>query len=259
MVERTLRAGMVGIGMIFDETYRPFFEACLKRPLFDRTTGPVNVELGAVASRTGKRAEVYRRSAPMGMPPFVSTTGDDCVGNLLRENVDFVCVATPDDRHFESSKAVLNARKHLIVEKPSVLKLAELDELVRLARDNGVLAKVVYHHQLGTQGERVRTHAVPDRKSRQFREPGSRPFCDIRNVFKHPVPHADLCEGLGCTRPPRTAVVIRHHRVPLSGQKFGEAQIQALRDGRRRMNHHQGPRFAVGRLPQCAANQPSAT
>lgn len=157
MVERTLRAGMVGIGMIFDETYRPFFEACLKRPLYDRTTGAVNVELGAVASRTGKRAEVYRRSAPMGMPPFVSTTGDDCVGNLLRENVDFVCVATPDDRHFESSKAVLNARKHLIVEKPSVLKLAELDELVRLARDNSVLAKVVYHKLLDPDHKKLRT------------------------------------------------------------------------------------------------------
>lgn len=162
MVERTLNAGMVGIGMIFDETYRPFFEGCVRRPLYDRATGTVNVELAGVASRTGKRAESYRESAPPEMRGFVSAVGPRSVNQLLDEPLDFVCVATPDDRHFESSQDVLQAGKHLIVEKPSVLNLAELDELVRLAEERQVLAKVVYHKLLDPDHKKLRT-LVQDR------------------------------------------------------------------------------------------------
>ena len=48
-----LRAGMIGLGMIFDETYRPFFERAKRDGLFQRGTGLVEIELAAVASRTG--------------------------------------------------------------------------------------------------------------------------------------------------------------------------------------------------------------
>src|SRR3569623_525813 len=61
--DRSLRAGMVGMGMIFDETYRPFFEHAHARGLFAPLFGVCQVPLAAVASRTGKRAEAYRRAA----------------------------------------------------------------------------------------------------------------------------------------------------------------------------------------------------
>ena len=38
-----LRAGMVGLGMIFDETYRPFFERAHAEGLWDKRFGPLNV------------------------------------------------------------------------------------------------------------------------------------------------------------------------------------------------------------------------
>ncbi|MCA9000043.1 MAG: Gfo/Idh/MocA family oxidoreductase [Planctomycetaceae bacterium] len=157
MGENRLRGGMVGVGMIFDETYRPFFEACVQRPLYDRHTGVVNVELAAIASRTGKRAEAYRGSAPDAMKGFASTTGADCVQGLLDQGVDFACVATPDDRHFDAAKTVLQAKRHLIVEKPSVLDLDQLDELAQLAKENNVLAKVVYHKLLDPDHKKLRT------------------------------------------------------------------------------------------------------
>src|SRR5256885_7042324 len=65
----------------------------------------------------------------------------------------FACIATPDNRHFSSAKAALEAGKHVLIEKPSVLSLAELDELERLARQKGVLAKVVYHKLLDPRSE----------------------------------------------------------------------------------------------------------
>ena len=58
-----LRAGMVGTGMIFDETYRPFFEQAYATGIYDPHFGICQVELTAVASRTGSRAEAYRKSA----------------------------------------------------------------------------------------------------------------------------------------------------------------------------------------------------
>ncbi len=157
--QHVLRAGMVGLGMIFDETYRPFFEAARAMPLYDPAFGSCAVELAAVASRTGRRAEAYRRAAGSRMGALASYTEPDAVGQLLRgtQPLDFVCVATPDNRHFEASRAVLAAGKHLLVEKPSVLSLQELDELQRLAQQHGVLAKVVYHKLLDPDHKKLRT------------------------------------------------------------------------------------------------------
>src|SRR3954451_11325174 len=123
-----LRAGMVGLGMIFDETYRPLFEQLHTEGLYRRDFGPVAVELAAVASRTGKRAEDYRQRAAGRVGSFSSFVEPDSIGQLLKSDVDVVCVATPDDRHFPGARQVLDAGKHLLVEKPSVLSLQELDE-----------------------------------------------------------------------------------------------------------------------------------
>jgi D-galacturonate reductase len=163
-----LRAGMVGMGMIFDETYRPFFEGVQAQPLYDPAFGICEVELAAVASRTGSRADAYRKAAAGRIGDFASYKEPNAIGQMLRgergrvsapsvPDLDFVCVATPDDRHFEAAKAVLAAGKHLLVEKPSVLTLQELDELDRLARENGVLAKVVYHKLLDPDHKKLRT------------------------------------------------------------------------------------------------------
>ncbi len=149
---------MVGLGMIFDETYRPFFEQAHLRGIYDPAFGLCDVPLVAVSSRTGKRAEAFRRGAGEKIGPLKSFTEPDGVRKLVSScDVDFVCVATPDHRHFEAAKTVLEAGKHLLVEKPSVLSLAELDQLERLARDKGVLAKVVYHKLLDPDHKKLRT------------------------------------------------------------------------------------------------------
>lgn len=157
MTAPTLRAGMVGVGMIFDETYRPFFEKTHREGLFDRRFGDVSVPLVAMASKTGKRAEAYRATAGDKVHPFVSFRGDDSVDQMLAAGVDFACVATPDNRHFEASQKILEAGCHLLVEKPSVLKLQELDALIALAKKKQVLAKAVYHKLLDPDHKKLRT------------------------------------------------------------------------------------------------------
>lgn len=152
-----LRAGMLGMGMIFDETYRPFFERAHREGVYDRKFGDVSVPLVAVASKTGKRAEAYQKSAGDKIGKFTSFAGDNATEQLLKAGVDFACVATPDNRHFESSKKILEAGCHLLVEKPSVLSLSELDELVETAQRKQLLAKVVYHKLLDPDHKKLRT------------------------------------------------------------------------------------------------------
>ncbi len=151
---------MVGLGMIFDETYRPLFEQLHAEGLFRRDFGFVEAPLVAVASRTGTRAERLARSSAGRLGPFANCVGPDSVDRLLAAGVDVVCVATPDDRHFEAARKALEAGKHVLIEKPSVLRLQELDELDRLARGRGVLAKVVYHKLADPDHKALRTLVV---------------------------------------------------------------------------------------------------
>jgi predicted dehydrogenase len=155
-----LRVGMVGLGMIFDETYRPLFEQLHEQGMFRRDFGFVNVELSATASRTGARGERLRQSAAGRLGPFVNCSGDRAIEQLLAQDVDVVCIATPDDRHFDAARRALQAGKHVLIEKPSVLRLQELDELQALAQRQRVLAKVVYHKLADPDHKKLRTHVV---------------------------------------------------------------------------------------------------
>ena len=157
MGERALRAGMVGMGMIFEETYRPMFEALHAGGLYRKDFGAVEVALAAVATRTGTRARAYKKEAGSRIADFTSFEGADSVDRMLASGVHFVCVASPDDRHFEAAKKAILAGRHVIVEKPSVLRLQQRDELEALAREKGVLAKVVYHKLCDPDHKKLRT------------------------------------------------------------------------------------------------------
>jgi predicted dehydrogenase len=155
-----LRAGMVGLGMIFDETYRPFFEQVHRAGLYRRDFGLVDIQLTAVASRTGSRGAKYKQAAKGKIADFANLSGSDAVAQLLKTGVEVVCVATPDNRHFDVAKQALEAGKHVLIEKPSVLSLQELDTLQQLAAKKNVLAKVVYHKLGDPDHKKLRTHVM---------------------------------------------------------------------------------------------------
>jgi D-galacturonate reductase len=151
---------MAGLGMIFEETYRPLFEQLHAEGLYRRDFGLVEVELAAVASRIGSRAARYKQDSRGRISDFASFAGTDATQQLVGSGVDVVCVATPDDRHFAAAKTALEAGKHVLIEKPSVLRLQELDELNALAQLHGVLCKVVYHKLADPDHKKLRTHVA---------------------------------------------------------------------------------------------------
>ncbi len=68
--------------------------------------------------------------------PGVETT-QDFARVLDDPGVDAVVLATPDPTHFEMGRRALVSGKHLFVEKPMALSLAEAEELVELAEARG--------------------------------------------------------------------------------------------------------------------------
>ena len=65
--------------------------------------------------------------------PFVAKTSDE-----LFANCDAVYVASPHYTHYEYIKAALNKQKHVLCETPFVLKKAEAEELISLAKEKGL-------------------------------------------------------------------------------------------------------------------------
>ena len=131
-------------------------------PAGPAASGPTAVTTPAASDpgRTGSRAERYKRQAGDRVADFANFAGADASRQLCAHGVDVICVATPDNRHFEVARLALEAGKHVLVEKPSVLRLQELDELETLARQRGVLAKVVYHKLADPDHKKLHTHVV---------------------------------------------------------------------------------------------------
>jgi predicted dehydrogenase len=110
-----VRVGVIGLG-IMGEQYVRIFQAhhaatvtaiCTRRP--DR--------LAEVGQRHG-----------------VAVQCADYHELLDRDDVDAVCVATPDHAHHAPVRAALEAGKHVLCEKPFTTNLEEADDLLRLAR-----------------------------------------------------------------------------------------------------------------------------
>ena len=60
------------------------------------------------------------------------------------DRVDLVTVATPNSTHFEITKAFLQAGFNVLCEKPMTTTVAEAQEIVAIARENGRLCAVNY-------------------------------------------------------------------------------------------------------------------
>ncbi|HSJ66929.1 MAG TPA: Gfo/Idh/MocA family oxidoreductase [Anditalea sp.] len=64
---------------------------------------------------------------------------------LKQEEIDVVHICTPNFLHFPQAKAVLEAGKHVICEKPLATKIEEAEELVKLAKEKGLVNAVHFN------------------------------------------------------------------------------------------------------------------
>lgn len=92
-----------------------------------------NVELAAIYSRSLGRGKEF--SAENGNVPVFT----DLEAFASYDGIDAVYIASPNKFHFEQAKLMLTHKKHVICEKSISAHPEEVEELVRLAEENGVI------------------------------------------------------------------------------------------------------------------------
>ena len=110
--------GIVGAGMVARYHARAIAE----------TPG---ARLAAICRADASRAD--EAAAELGVPCEASLEA-----LLERPDVDAVCLCTPSGLHAEQALAAARAGKHVLVEKPMALRLADADAMIAACRDAGV-------------------------------------------------------------------------------------------------------------------------
>jgi len=116
-----VRVGLIGFGLAGQAFHAPVIR------------GVPGMELACILERRGSRAkERYPKVK-------VARTLDEL---LADETIRLCVVATPNDSHFEYTKSCLMAGRDVVVDKPFTPILAEAEELVRIAAEQGRLLTV---------------------------------------------------------------------------------------------------------------------
>src|ERR1700732_373688 len=115
-----IRAGIVGVGSIGKNHARIYSEL-------------PGIKFSAVFDTNLETADAISRER--GVP--VATTLEE-----FASLTDVVTVATPTPHHYEIGKFLLGRGKHLLIEKPITETPEEAQELVRLAKERGVVLQV---------------------------------------------------------------------------------------------------------------------
>ncbi|MDR2499327.1 MAG: Gfo/Idh/MocA family oxidoreductase [Tannerellaceae bacterium] len=116
-----IRTGLASFGMSGSVFHAPFIEI---HPRF---------ELHSIVERSANKAAAKYPGARI-LRSFEALLSDP--------DIDLVIVNTPDTTHYELCGMALEAGKHVVVEKPFVLNVAEGEELVRMARERNLLLAV---------------------------------------------------------------------------------------------------------------------
>lgn len=110
----------------------------------DAITKAANAELVGIAAHSEATASEGRQSYP---DAFVTTNYREL---LARDDLDVVDVVVPSYLHHEVATAVLESGKHLLLEKPMGITLAECDSMIRSAKQHDRLLCVGHELRLSS-------------------------------------------------------------------------------------------------------------
>jgi predicted dehydrogenase len=100
----------------------------------------------AIERTPGARLVAVSRSDPARAEETAAQFGVPCLVDyralLARDDVDAVCICTPSGMHAEQTIAAARAGKHVLVEKPMALRLADADAMIAACAGAGVLLGV---------------------------------------------------------------------------------------------------------------------
>lgn len=127
-MENIIRTGIIGFGLSGRVFHAPFIDVVEGFELSKiSTTNPNNIHIAQV------------RYPEALIEPDAQNIIDDT-------NIDLVIVTSPNTVHFHWAKEALLANKHVVVEKPFTVTLAEAEELIELAKEKEKIL-TVYHNR----------------------------------------------------------------------------------------------------------------
>ncbi|PKE29452.1 oxidoreductase [Rahnella sp. AA] len=121
-----IRVGLVGYGFASKTFHAPLI------------TGTSEMVLAAVSSSDA--AKVHADWPAMQVVADPQALFDD-------PTLDLIVIPTPNDTHFPLARAALNAGKHVVVDKPFTVTLAQAKELDALAKEKGLLLSVFHNRR----------------------------------------------------------------------------------------------------------------
>lgn len=124
-MSQTIKAAIVGTGFIGPA----HLEALRRIP---------NVEVVALVEVNQALAD--EKAKQLGIPR--AYVFDDM---LKQDDIDVVHICTPNFLHYSQAKAVLEAEKHVICEKPLAISLEEAEDLVKIAKIAGLVNAVHFN------------------------------------------------------------------------------------------------------------------
>lgn len=111
MIERTIQVGLIGYGFSGN-----------------------NIHSRLIAATPGLALNMIRDRNTLSLPGETFRRVDHSDGIINNPQIDLVVIATPNAAHFPLAKAALLAGKHVVVDKPFTITLAEAEELAALAQ-----------------------------------------------------------------------------------------------------------------------------
>lgn len=155
-----MRVGVIGCGAITRRSHLPALRAA-------------GAELVAFASRTRESAEAAAAEAGSGV---VVPDWHDLVA---LPDLDAVLVATPNALHAEQALAAIRHGKHVLVEKPFTVTVAEADAVLAAAARHGVVAMAAHNARFAPPVQGA---------ARAVRAGEVGTVLSVRAVFCHPGP-----------------------------------------------------------------------
>src|SRR6202051_1024576 len=115
---------------------------------------PYVSELHIAEIKEARLKEVAEKTKPV-------TATTDYRALLKNDNINAIIVsATPETAHYPMAKETLLAGKHLLLEKPIALTLAEAEELIDLARSKSLLFTIGYSQRFNPKFAYVKRSIV---------------------------------------------------------------------------------------------------
>ncbi len=107
-------------------------------------------ELVAIAVHSEKSVAAAKEAHPQ------SEVFSDYREMLLRDDLNIIDVVVPSHLHHEMGMAVLNADKHLLLEKPMGVSVVQCDDLLQLAEEKNRLLAIGHEFRLSSLWGRVK-------------------------------------------------------------------------------------------------------